>query len=99
MRQAALLAQVGPAVLFGEPTIPPAGRMVPRPRVLKTSSAVLFDALAGVYSSLGFGALADEVFQDLVIARVAEPTSLSDTDRVLAELGRCSVSCPPANGR
>jgi hypothetical protein len=60
--------------------------------VLKTSSAVLFEALAGVYSSLGFDALGDEVFRDLVIARVVEPTSLSDADRVLAELGRRSVS-------
>jgi hypothetical protein len=66
--------------------------VVARPRVLRTSSAVLFDALAGVYSSLGFDALGDEVFRDLVIARVVEPTSLSDVDRVLAELGRRSVS-------
>jgi hypothetical protein len=52
----------------------------------------LFDALAGAYSGLGFDALADEVFRDLVIARVVEPTSLSDVDRVLAEMGRRSVS-------
>ena len=32
------------------------------------------------------------MFRDLVIARVVEPTSLSDVDRVLAELGRVSVS-------
>jgi hypothetical protein len=32
------------------------------------------------------------VFRDLVIARVVEPSSLSDVDRVLAELGRRSAS-------
>lgn len=69
-----------------------APRLVARAQVLQTKSAVLFDALAGVYSSLGFEVLADEVFRDLVIARVVEPTSLSDADRVLAELGRRSVS-------
>ena len=53
---------------------------------------MLFEALAGVYSSLGFDALDDAVFRDLVIARVVEPTSLSDVDRVLAEMGRRSAS-------
>jgi hypothetical protein len=67
-------------------------RMVPRSRVLKTSSALLYEALAGVYSSLGFDIAGDEAFRDLVIARVVEPTSLLDVDRVLAEMGRRSVS-------
>jgi hypothetical protein len=71
----------------------PARRVVARPRVLKSCSGLLYDALAGVYLSLGFGeAVGDEVFQDLVIARVVEPTSLLDVDRVLAELGRTSAS-------
>jgi hypothetical protein len=89
-RKVAMLAPAQ-AALFTEST-PTPRPVVARPRVLRTSSAVLFDALAGVYSSLGFDALADEVFRDLVIARVVEPTSLSDVDRVLAELGRRSVS-------
>ena len=66
--------------------------MVARPRVLKTSSRLLDDALAGVYADLGFDVVGDEVFRDLVIARVVEPTSLLDVDRVLAEMGRTSVS-------
>ena len=78
--------------LFPLSGAPQPRQAVARPRVLKTSSAVLYDAVAGVYSSLGFDALADPVFRDLVIARVVEPTSLSDVDRVLAELGRVSVS-------
>ena len=49
---------------------------------------LLFDALAALYSSLGFDVVGDEVFRDLVIARVVEPTSLLDTARVLSDLGR-----------
>jgi hypothetical protein len=71
----------------------PSRQLVARPRVLKSCSGLLYDALAGVYASLGFDdAVGDEVFRDLVIARVVEPTSLLDVDRVLAELGRTSAS-------
>jgi hypothetical protein len=80
------------ATLFAPDSTTSPRQLVARPQVLRTSSAVLFDALAGVYSSLGFDAVKDAVFRDLVIARVVEPTSLSDVDRVLAELGRASVS-------
>lgn len=41
-----------------------------------TDSRVLFDALAWVFTALGFDRLSDAVFRDLVIARVVEPTSL-----------------------
>jgi len=80
--------------LFTDATGGPAPRqLVARPRILKSSSGLLYDALAGVYASLGFDdAVGDEVFRDLVIARVVEPTSLLDVDRVLAELGRTSAS-------
>ena len=68
-------------------------RLVRRATVLRSSSGLLYDALAGVYAELGFDvAVADEVFRDLVIARVVEPTSLLDVDRVLAELGRSAAS-------
>lgn len=67
--------------------------MVARAQVLKSCSAELYDALAGVYASLGFDdAVGDEVFRDLVVARVVEPTSLLDVDRVLAESGRTCAS-------
>jgi hypothetical protein len=80
--------------LFTDATGGPAPRqLVARPRILKSSSGLLYDALAGVYASLGFDdAVGDDVFRDLVIARVVEPTSLLDVDRVLAELGRTSAS-------
>ena len=61
-------------------------------RVVGTDCRLLFEALASLYSDLGFDALGDEVFRDLVIARVVEPTSLLDMGRVLAELGRSSAS-------
>ena len=79
--------------LFTDAGEPGPRQLVSRPRVLTSSSGLLYDALAGVYASLGFDdAVGDEVFRDLVIARVVEPTSLLDVDRVLAELGRTSAS-------
>jgi len=89
VRKAALvLAATG---LFTGPASPQR-QWVSRPRVLKTCSRLLYDALAGVYTSLGFDIVDDEVFRDLVIARIVEPTSLLDADRVLAEMGRVSAS-------
>jgi hypothetical protein len=61
-------------------------------QVVGTASALLFDALAGVFTDLGFDAVGDPVgdpvFRDLVLARIVEPTSLLDTGRVLSEMGR-----------
>ncbi|MFE3547034.1 IS1634 family transposase, partial [Nocardia sp. NPDC059177] len=78
-------------VLFAAVPAPPAGP-VSVARVTGTHSGVLFDALAEVYDRLGFGVVADEVFRDLVIARLVEPTSLADTARVLTEMGRSPAS-------
>lgn len=80
-------------ILFTDGAGQPAMReLVARPRVLKSCNGLLYDALAGIYASLGFDSVGDEVFRDLVIARVVEPTSLLDVDRVLAELGRTAAS-------
>ena len=94
-RKASLVAPVSGPALFALPI----GRMGPAeqprvagPRVVATCSGLLFDVLAGVYSDLGFTAVGDEVFRDLVIARVVEPTSILDTGRVLADLGRVPAS-------
>ena len=65
---------------------------VSAPRVVSTSSRLLFDVLADVYSALGFTVVADDTFRDLVIARIVEPTSILDTGRVLTDLG-----CVPAS--
>ncbi|WP_123913672.1 IS1634 family transposase [Georgenia muralis] len=84
-----LIGRPGVAALFGEPGSPVQERRGPvaPPRVVATSSRVLYDALAAVFTDLGFDALGDEVFRDLVIARIVEPTSILDTARVLTDLG------------
>jgi Transposase DDE domain len=90
---ASLIGPAGDAVLFGEEALPARERhVVAAPRVVTTASRVLYDALAGVFTSLGFDALGDEVFRDLVIARLVEPTSILDTGRVLTDLGRTPAS-------
>jgi transposase len=50
-------------------------------------SRFLFDQLMLVYRGLGFNHLNDEVFTQLVVARLIEPTSKLDTIRVLREVG------------
>lgn len=86
---------VGPdeeATLFGAaPAAPPPARDAPG-RVVGTDSRVLFEALAAVYAQLGFGVVDDEVFADLVITGVVEPTSLLDVARVLSDLGQKPAS-------
>ena len=82
----------GQITLFG-PAAGLAGSVATsRSQVLRTSCRPLFDALGCVYDQLGFDVLADACFKDLVIARVVEPTSLLDVDRVLADLGRAASS-------
>lgn len=87
----AVLVSAPADALIPEQT-PQARWWVRRPHVLKTNAGVLYEALAGVYTDPGFDAVGDEVFRDLVIARVVEPTSLLDVDRDLAELGRVAAS-------
>ena len=65
---------------------------VSSPRVVATSSRLLFDTLARVYGDLGFTVLGDETFRDLVIARIVEPTSVLDVGRVLRDLGQAAAS-------
>jgi hypothetical protein len=69
-----------------------AGRRDGPGRVAGTDSRVLFGALSSVFTALGFDALGDVVFRDLVIARVVEPTSLLDAGRVLGDLGQRPAS-------
>jgi hypothetical protein len=88
-----LLAPAGGDTLFGDRVITTRKRVTAAaPRVISTASRVLYDVLAGVFTSLGFDALGDDVFRDLVIARIVEPTSILDTGRVLIDLG-----CKPAS--
>ncbi|WP_163699755.1 IS1634 family transposase [Mycolicibacterium sarraceniae] len=65
----------------------PTGAPVGSGRTAATHSRLLYDVLGAVYDWLGFDAVADRVFRDLVIARIVEPTSKLDALRVLADLG------------
>ena len=57
--------------------------------ITSTRMAHLWDGLAHAYEVLGFAAAAggDEVFRQLVLARIIEPTSKLDSARVLEEAG------------
>ena len=50
-------------------------------------SALLWEVLTGAYARLGFDAIEDEAFAQLVLARIIEPTSKADSVRVLSEVG------------
>src|SRR5699024_4520633 len=50
-------------------------------------SALLWQVLTQVYARLGFDAIDDAAFKELVLARLIEPTSKADTVRVLEEIG------------
>ena len=90
--KASLIGPAVDAVLFEEALAARERQVVAAPRVVATASRVLYDVLAGVFTGLGFNALGDEVFRDLVIARLVEPTSILDTGRVLTDLGRKPAS-------
>ncbi|GAB3364465.1 IS1634 family transposase [Modestobacter lapidis] len=66
-------------------------------RVVSTGSRLLYDALASVFTALGFAEVTDEVFADLVLARIVEPASLADAGRVLRDLGRTPASYATMN--
>lgn len=59
----------------------------------RSYSRLLYETLTGVYARLGFDVVGDDVFRDLVVARVIEPSSKLDTIRILFELGLT----PPSN--
>ena len=57
--------------------------------ITSSRSAHLWDALCRAYDVLGFDEAAggDEVFRQLVLARIIEPTSKADSLRVIEETG------------
>lgn len=65
-----------------------------RARVVGSVSEVLWQTLQAAYRKLGFDTVGDTVFEQLVLARLVEPTSKLDSLRVLAELG---VDAPHRN--
>ncbi|WP_143278004.1 IS1634 family transposase, partial [Brachybacterium alimentarium] len=50
-------------------------------------SRQLLEMLQAAWTALGFDVIGDEAFFQLVAARLIEPTSMSDSGRVLAEIG------------
>jgi hypothetical protein len=56
---------------------------------VSSRAGALWDGLAAAYEQLGFEQAAgrDEVFRQLVLARIVEPASKLDSLRVLAEAG------------
>ncbi len=62
---------------------------------ISAKSVFLYQTLCKVYDRLGFSSLEDEVFMQLVIARLVEPTSKIDSLRVLKSLG----ATPPGKGK
>lgn len=74
------------------PPVGPKGAPAPPGRTAATSSRLLYQVLGAVYDWLGFDVVDDQVFQDLVIARIVEPTSKADSRRVLADLGATVLS-------
>ena len=83
---------LGAGSAAGRATRPAVEPRVAAARVVGTSSELLYDVLAHLYSALGFDVVGNEVFRDLVVARVVEPTSILDTGRVLTDLGRTPAS-------
>lgn len=61
---------------------------------LVANSAILWQVLACAYDWLGFDAVTDEVFCQLVLARIIEPTSKLNWIRVLDEIGAPGHRCP-----
>jgi hypothetical protein len=76
----------------------PSGRPLP---ITSSRMGHLWDALEHGYRVLGFESAAsgDEVFRDLVLGRIIEPTSKMDTPRVLDEVGVPGASYPTINRR
>jgi hypothetical protein len=69
--------------------------------VVSTRMGRLLDAIAAVYRQLGLNTVigADQVFEQLVTARIVEPVSKQDSARVLEEAGVHPVSYPTVKRR
>ena len=65
------------------------GGAVRRPAIISRRSGWLIEAIKTVYARLGLGEAVggDRAFEQMVLARLIEPTSKADTPRVLSEIG------------
>ena len=83
---------LGPALDGGGQTPgdePGDGGAVRRPQIVSRRSGWLIEALRSAYRRLGLGEAVggDRAFEQMVAARLIEPTSKADTPRVLSEIG------------
>ena len=62
--------------------------------IISSQASHLWDGLCRAYGALGFDRVldGDEVLRDLVLARIIEPTSKIDAERVLTETGVAAAS-------
>jgi hypothetical protein len=62
--------------------------------IVSSQASHLWDGLCRAYGVLGFDRVldGDEVLRDLVLARIIEPTSKIDAERVLVETGVAAAS-------
>jgi hypothetical protein len=73
---------------LGDGALEQATGLPERPGVITGKrSALLWQVLTSVYARLGFDAVEDAAFAQLVLARIIEPTSKADSVRVLDEIG------------
>ncbi|RKT79410.1 IS4 family transposase [Terracoccus luteus] len=86
---AALVAAARRKVYPGQGELDLSAGAVPAGHAMITSksSAVLWQVLTSAYTRLGFDAVGDESFKQLVLAPIIEPTSKADSLRVLDEIG------------
>ena len=65
------------------------GVAVRRPAIISRRSGWLIEAIKTVYARLRLGEAVggDRAFEQMVVARLIEPTSKADTPRVLSEIG------------
>jgi hypothetical protein len=82
-----LIAKANEHIDFEQPRLPLFGAEQHKGFTKGAYSALLWEVLSCQYDALGFLILEDEVFKQLVLARIIEPTSKSDTIRVLHDLG------------
>ncbi|GAA3680391.1 IS1634 family transposase [Yimella lutea] len=68
-----------------------AGRDPRQAVVTAKTSRLLLQVLRDAWETLGFNAIGDEAFFQLVAARLIEPTSMTDSARVLGEVGLAPV--------
>lgn len=71
---------------LGLDNAPPSG-MAPSGVITSKRCALLWHVLTCCYARLGFDAVGDDAFRDLVLARLIEPTSKAEAVRVLDEIG------------